>query len=67
MKEKFLEIKNDLEEQIKLLEDSITNYSKAIELKPNYAEAYFNRGQARAELIEKVKLLEAINYKIAIL
>ena len=67
MKEKFLKIKNDLEEQIQLLESAIEEYSKAIELNPNYAEAYFNRGKARAQLIEKEKVLAAINYKIAIL
>ena len=67
MKEKFLKIKNDLENDIELLESAIKDYSKAIELNPNYAEAYFDRGKARGDLIEKEKLLEAINYKIAIL
>lgn len=53
MKEKFLEIKNDLEEQIKLLEGAIKSYNKAIELNPNHAKAYFNRGEARLKLIDK--------------
>lgn len=66
MKEKLLKIKNDLEEQIQLLESAIKDYNKVIELNPNYAEAYFNRGKARAQLIEKEKVLAAINYKIAI-
>lgn len=67
MKEKFLEVKNDLEEQIKLLEGAIKSYNKAIELNPNHAKAYFNRGEARLKLTDKKKLLEAINYKIALL
>ncbi|MEJ5287638.1 MAG: tetratricopeptide repeat protein, partial [Bacteroidota bacterium] len=45
---------------------AIEDYTKAIEIKPNYAEAYFNRGKAEADLGGLRSAIEDFNKAIEI-
>lgn len=64
MDEQYKKIKKNLEDDITSLQDIIKDYDKAIELNPNFSEAYLNRGKAKEQLAKMEYALNAINYKI---
>lgn len=47
-----------LSEKVKNLKECIEDYTTAIRMNPNYAEAYNNRGKATMDLAEAEKALE---------
>ena len=46
------------EESLELYEDALADYNKAIELNPNYSNAYNNRGATKNNLKQYVKAIE---------
>lgn len=64
MDEQYKKIKKKLEDDITSLQDIIKDFDKAIELNPNFSEAYFNRGKAKEQLAKMEYALNAINDKI---
>lgn len=56
--------KKKLEDDITSLQDIIKDFDKAIELNPNFSEAYLNRGKAKVQLAKMEYMLNAINDKI---
>ena len=46
--------------------DAVVAFGKAVELKPDYAEAYFGMGMAHGELKEYVQAIRAYNQFVAL-